>query len=333
MKFNTLQEVDQYAATHGIVLSATERAKIGALQQAERQRLEALDTRDNTNSWAERWNAFYPALLESVIRAGETILTFSQTVIVSLGVPTVLVLLLIVEHQRVVHGIQLFEQDPSLAGFAAAALVLLNLVLEFQVHYIEHKAGYSEAQARRWSLRIWAKNMAYRLGISNQDWGLTWQEQLLSPAARYRSLLRLVTFSILALALVGSMRAVIQAQPGKWYEALFSILSESSLLLMMTWAGGVLFAAAAVLSAQGLSRYVAIRCVEIIAAMDHRQSAQGDPFAAQVEQAGAIAAYAVIQAKLADKEAKRERANPTLQPIQVVTAHEFHQNGNGNGQH
>ena len=35
--------------------------------------------------------------------------------------------------------------------------------------------------------------------------------------------------------------------------------------MTVTWVGGLLFAFAAVFAAQGLSRYVAIRCVEILA--------------------------------------------------------------------
>jgi hypothetical protein len=263
---NTISEVEKQAAESGFVFSPADRAKIAAVQKAERERLEQLNPTQQT--FADRFNDFYPRLLESLVAVGETILTFAQTIIVSFGVPLVLVLLLIVEHQRVVHGIMLFETDSWLAGFAAAALVLLNLVLEFQTHYIEHRAGYEQARDRRWSMRIWWQNMAYRLGR-----GDNWHAVELSPAARYKRLLRLVTFTILSLALVGSMRVVIEQTPGAWYVALWSIVTESDLLLIMTWLGGLLFAAAAVLSAQGLSRYVAIRTAEILVTMKDRQSA------------------------------------------------------------
>jgi len=304
MNITTLEQAEQYAAAQGVLLTPTDRARIAQIQAAERQRLEAAAPAGRT--FADRWNAFYPRLLQMIVSLGETLLTFAQTLIVNLGVPLVLVLLLVVEHQRVVHGIMLFEADAALASFAAAALVMLNLVLEFQTHYVEHRAGYEQARALRWSLRIWLQNMAYRLGI-----GDAWQEQQLSPAQRYRRLLGLVTFSILALALAGSMRTVIEQQPGAWYEAIISIVTESNLGMMMTWAGGLLFAAAAVLSAQGLSRYVAIRCVEILGNM--QQTAASDPHAAAVDQAGATAALALIQEKLERRRAKEaEKARPFL---------------------
>lgn len=324
-QITTLQEAERYAAEHGVALSPTERKRITDVQAAELGRLKALGVAAPQPSFADRWNRFYPKLLEFILSIGETVLTFSQTLIVSLGVPTVLVLLLLVEHQRVVHGIQLFEAEAHLASFAAGALVLLNLVLEFQVHHIEHKAGYQESRATQWSLRIWLSNVAYKLGL-----GENWTPRELSPAQRYRSLLNLVTFSILALALAGSMRVVIDQTEGAWYEALGAIITQSDLSSAMTWLGGLLFAAAAVLSAQGLSRYVAIRCVEIIGAMKTRRIVQDDPYAAALDQAAANVVMAIVTDKLARRAEKAVEANPTHPPTlgETVTVYQ-----NGNGRH
>lgn len=285
----TFKAAEALAAEQGIILTANDRKRISDTQAAERARLQALQGEAAAPDMASRFNAFYPRLLQFVLSVGETLLTFSQTLIVSLGVPLVLVLLLVVEHQRVVHGIALFEADYALASFAAGALVLLNLVLEFQIHHIEHKAGYHEERAPKWSLRIWATNMLYTLGI-----GEAWKTQYQSPAARYKKLLNLVTFSILALALVGSMRSVIQDIEGTWFNGLISIVTESTLLQLMTWLGGLLFALAAVLSAQGLSRYVAIRCVEIIGQMHAQQAAALDPLSDAIDEAGYNAVMGII---------------------------------------
>lgn len=319
-----LHDVEQFAARNGIILTPADRVKVALVQKAERERLQSLEIGAKSRTWADRWNELYPRVLQGILSAGETLLTLSQTIIVALGIPLVLVLLLVVEHQRVVHGIALFERDAALASFAAAALVLLNLVLEFQVHYVEHRAGYEQERARRWSLRIWARNMAYRLGI-----GDNWQEQALSPAERYRRLLGLVTFSILALALAGSMRSVIEQTPGAWYEALLSIVRDSDLITILTWTGGLLFAAAAVLSAQGLSRYVAIRCVEIVSVMHQRQATVIDPYMGDVEKAGAAVALALVSEKLARKQSKEVKSESPLEMIQTP----IYRNGNGHSGH
>lgn len=305
----TLHDAEQHAAAHGIVISGRERAQIAQIQRDELARLQALEsvaakTSGRVGRMVESFNKFYPKFLESLVRIAEIMLTGAQTVIVSFGVPAVLVLLLVVEHQRVLHGIQLFELDYALASFAAAALVLANLTLEFTIHYVETKAGYNEQRGARWSLRIWARNAAYTLGIGGR-----WQEKQLSPAQRYRGLLRLVTMSILILALAGSMRGVIESTTGAWHEALIAVLTRSSLAEMSTWLSGLLFAAAAVLTAQGLSRYVALRTAEIVAGMG--ATAQEQPptekYQEQLESAGAAAVLALVNAKLEAKAAK-ERA-------------------------
>lgn len=307
-ELTTIADVEAYAAQHGIVLTAKERAQIGTVQRAARDEWEALHPEAPTPppSFADRFNVFYPKFLRFIVGLGETMLTLSQTVLTALGVPVVLVLLLIVEHQRVVHGIELFETDSSLAGFAALALVLLNLVLEFLTHYIEHQHGYTPDRENRWSFRIWRQNAGYTIGF-----GEKWTARPLSPAARYKRLLSLVTFSILALALVGSMKSVIEDYTVAWHLAIAEIIEQSDLLTIMTWAGGLLFAAAAVLSAQGLSRYVALRCVEILAAMHDAESVQSaveqaaPGYQVDVDRAGALAALALVNSKI---EAKAQKA-------------------------
>ena len=311
MNITTLQDAEQYAAQHGIAISSRERAQIAEAQRAELARLQVLDTVASAKTtgrlarMVESFNRFYPKFLESLVRIAELFLTLAQTVIVAFGVPVVLVLLLVVEHQRVLHGIALFEVDASLASFAAAALVVANLTLEFTIHYVESKAGYQAERGTRWSLRIWFRNAAYTLGV-----GERWQARQLSPAQRYRQLLRLVTMSILILALAGSMRGVIEQTTGSWHEALIAVLTESSLAEMSTWMSGLLFALAAVLTAQGLSRYVALRTAEIVSTMDASQLEQEPPtarYAAQLEAAGAATVLALVSSKLEARAAK-ERA-------------------------
>lgn len=336
----TLQDAEAYAAAHGIALTPADRAKVAQVQAAERARLEELRSGQQA-TFADRWNEFYPRILQAILTTGETVLTFTQTVLVALGAPVVLVLLMIVEHQRVVHGIMLFEADLTLASFAAAALVIANLVLELTIHYVEHKAGYVENRAAAWSFRIWLQNAAYTAGI-----GSHWTARELSPANRWRKLLRLITFTILALALGGSMRAVIEATDGAWYHAIISIVTESNLSLLMTWAGGLLFAAAAVLGAQGLTRYVAMKATEAAREMDARTRQDADPYKAEMDAAGAALVLAIVNDKLSKRAAKAAPVAPVVHPVNVqfVSAQEHpadplapaaagYSNGNGNGRH
>ena len=320
-ELTNLQDVEQFAAQKGIRFTKADYKNIRKAQDEARQNYET--EREAGNTWADRFMSWYPKLLEAIANAGNILITFSQAVIVNIGVPLVLILLLIVEQQRVFHGIELFEASHELAAFAATSLVILNLVLEVIAHHVEYAKGYEAERGKRWSLRIAYRNFLYRIG-----WGDDWKEQQLSPAQWAHNLLRIVTFTILALALAGSMRMVIEQTTGAWYSALWAILTQSSLLDMMTWLGGLLFAAAAVLSAQGLSRYVAIRTVEIRASMVINNN---DDLQEATDQAAAISAYAILVGKLEKQSTKHEvvvAENPTLVPESV-----YSMNGNGTHHH
>ena len=213
-------------------------------------------------NWLDNFNGRYINFLDFLHGVGDVLMTLTQTVFVSLGVPAILVLLLVVEVQRVTHGIQIFEVDKALAQFAAWALVLANLTLEFQVHHIEQQEGYHEVRKSKFSMRVWWRDFAYFIG-----WGDEWEDRYHSPAMRYKRLLGLVTFTILALALAGSMQEAMEQSSAAWHRAIVDIAVNSQLSQASVWAGGLLFAAAAVLTAQGLSRYVAIRTAEVLATM------------------------------------------------------------------
>lgn len=330
-ELTNLQEVEQLAAKKGIRFTKADYKNIRKAQEEARETFElelAAGLEAVGNTWADRFMSWYPKLLETISNAGNILITFSQSVIVNIGVPLVLILLLIVEQQRVYHGIELFEASHELAAFAATSLVILNLVLEVIAYHVEYTKGYEAERGKRWSLRIAYRNFLYRIG-----WGDDWQEQQLSPAQWAHSLLRIVTFTILALALAGSMRMVIEQTTGAWYSALWAIVTQSNLLDMMTWLGGLLFAAAAVFSAQGLSRYVAIRTVEIRASM---VSNTNDDLQDVTDQAAATAAYAILVDKLQKQSTKEEGVivseNPTLVPLSVnysMNGNGTHQNGNG----
>lgn len=296
-----LQQAMEHAAAHGVKLTAADYAAMAAIQQAEQERARALDAgkRWDIAALVDAFNRYYPAFLRGLVGLSQVLITTSQTVIVSFGVPIVLVLLLIVEHSRVMHGILLFETSAALASFAAWSLVILNTTLEFVIHHIEQQAGYHAALAQRASLRLHWQSLTYWIGIRRD-----WQPIALSPAHRYKKLLKLVTFSILALALAGSMKGVIAEmstlETGAtvfWYKALWLIATQSTLAQMTTWAGGLLFALAAVAGAQNLTAYLANRVAEIIAQME-KVTAKAD------EKPGEAAAAQYIMAKVAERELK-----------------------------
>jgi hypothetical protein len=315
MTFETLKDVERLAAEQGIMFTPADKARIAAAQKAETERLQQVHPQPDSPAinFADKFNKFYPRLLDALLGIGDVVLTFAKTLILAGGIPFALLGLLLVEHHRVQEGIKLFDPNPTFAAIAAAVLVAVNLILEFQVHHVEHMAGYEPEQSQQWSLRIWWRNFQYIIGA-----GKNWTPRNLSPAARYHRLLRIITFTILALALAGSMKGVISSTTGVWHHALLSIVTDSSLLLIGTWVSGLLFATAAVLAAQGLSRYVAIRCVEIVSSMREQTGKaliNSDPYQSEIESVGASAALAILNEKLMKAATKSNGRNTPPPPF------------------
>src|SRR5687768_5069754 len=104
----TLADAEQYAASQGIRLTASDRDAMLKAQEAERKRRKALDSRTEmrgASRAAESFNQNFPRLLEALIGAGDMLLTLTRQLILAFGVPLVLLFLMIVEQQRVMHGI------------------------------------------------------------------------------------------------------------------------------------------------------------------------------------------------------------------------------------
>ena len=190
--------------------------------------------------------------------SGAIMLT-GQTLISAFFVIVILVLVLIVEIQRVAHGILLFEQSENLAYLGAFVLVMMLLTLEFVVHYVEAKNDYHEELQTENSFRVWWESVAYFWG-----WRDDWTPRHKSPAQSIKSYSRLLTSTILALAVAGSMSGAISQVDGNWINGLQQIALQSTLAEIIQWTGGLLFALALVIGTQRLTAYVAQRASETL---------------------------------------------------------------------
>jgi hypothetical protein len=303
-KIETIQQALEYAAAHGVSVTGTDWKRLDEMQQQARQTAAdaALD-QEHKQGWVERFNAAFPSYLRFMTGLFEVTITTGKTFITGFGVLIGLILLVIVEQSRTKYGILLFEVHTSLAEFGSIALVFFNTALEFTIHHVEHKHGYSEDRAVRNSLRLQLHKFSYWLG-----WGKDWTPAPLSPAHRYKQYQRLLTATILILATAGSMRDVILSQQGTWYEAAAHIVTQSSLAQIATWLSGLLFAFAAVRGAQIATAYLAIVAREIEENMDHQQTTAANP--------GEDRAVQYILAKVANKTGQAEQYK-TAPEVQV----------------
>jgi hypothetical protein len=297
----SIAEVEAMAAKVGIAFKHDDYAAAYAVgdqrrEQVEREAEQSERQRSKTGQWVDRFNRFYPKFLQSLHATGDVLITATHTVLIAFGVPVVLLVFMIVEQGRVSHGIRLFDATEALAMLGAWAVVIANLLLELLISWREHQAGWTAPPQYAFSFRLWAIRLRYMFGQS-----VDWKPSPKSPAHRFKGVLRIITITILALALAGSMQAVLQQSAGDWYAALMRIVMHSTLSEIVTWIGGLLFAFAVVLTAQALSHYVAERVIEIVAAMQ----STGDNRIERALEAAGLSAANVMFARL--KEYQRER--------------------------
>lgn len=228
--------------------------------------------------WASAFYTSYPALLEGIIALGDVVQALIQTVIVSFGVLIILAMLLVVEHHGVYDGLLWFmANQQQMAWLGAAALVLANLVIEFQIAYIEHGEGWKSPPRQQFSMRQVADRARYFLGRGGDS---RWKVRLLSPAQRFIALRVSISVAIFVLALAGRMKfAITEASMDGDEVIAFStgidrLINQSSLADLVTWVGGTIFTLTALVAAQGITHYVAVRVIEIREDMKKRLKTQ-----------------------------------------------------------
>lgn len=250
-------------AENGLTLTPTDIKRIEAMQDAEIAAWRSAYTRQAATSRLDRLNAALPAFQSVAHGISGALMVSLQTLIAAFGVLFILACVVIVEIDRVRYGVALFDPHQPLLG--AIVVVLMNVVLEFVVFYVEHRAGYKHQIAYEFSLRGVLKRLAYIVGIDSTP-------RPKSPAHAFKSFGKLLTVGILVIALMGSMQTIISTSKGSWYEALQSIVTQSSLQDFSVWLSGLLFAFLTVIGTQRYTSYVARRASEVIATNPHDDS-------------------------------------------------------------
>jgi hypothetical protein len=203
-------------------------------------------------------------ILDGILAVGDLMTVFTQTVIVGFMPMIMLGVLLIVEHIAVSEGIRLFDVNETSVFLAAFGIVILNFCIEFWSVYVDtreqdRRKKYHSQKRKKASLRISLRGALYWLGI-----GKRWKEQDQPASGDFRSLQRVVTAVMLALALAGRMHVAIEKVSGvDWQTGLQRLVSESSLLDIAAWVGGILLTYATIKGAQRLTYYNAVRVVDI----------------------------------------------------------------------
>jgi len=203
-------------------------------------------------------------ILDAILAVGDLMTVFTQTVIVGFMPMIMLAVLLIVEHIAVSQGIRLFDVNETSVFLAAFAVVILNFCIEFWSVYVDtreqdRRKKYQSQKRKKASLRIGVRGLIYWFGF-----GRKWKEIDQPVSGDFRSLQRVITAVMLALALAGRMHGAIEKVSGvDWQTGLQRLAAESTLLDLAAWIGGVLLTYATIRGAQRLTYYNAVRVVDI----------------------------------------------------------------------
>lgn len=295
-------ELQEWAALNGYKLNKSDYVRLADAR--DRAREEHRKAERQALSWHERLNQYLPSMQNAVLNLSMFVFVAARTVATTLLIPVVLVLVAIVETVRVAHGVELFEAAAWLAYLGAIALVASNIVLEFNIADIEHRAKYSKPVDAHFSLRIMAERFAYIFGIGGE-----WRRALHSPARRYHIMARWLKTAILLLAVAGSMRTMFESLSGNWQAGLSQIWQQSSLLQMVTWIGGLIFAAVVVSLTSTFTAYMADLAIEAESAMPGFDASDESGY---VDRQAALELKAILSSKKAAQQAKNATSAPTV---------------------
>jgi hypothetical protein len=177
----------------------------------------------------------YFHLERGIVALGNVLTLLLMLLLANIALPVGLVGLAIVEMQRVEAGVKLFdEHHATLMAIVSVSFYLVLLVV--QAHMLLTSTGTQEKNI--WSLRLWWRGMAYKLGTGR------WQVQTTNPLDRLEAAIGAVGWVIIILGTAGSMAGKLDTVGGAWYEALYQIFMQSSLTDFLAYVGGFVFTAA-----------------------------------------------------------------------------------------
>lgn len=277
----------------------------------ERRRIDAANARKtrfqrSVDSFIER----YPALQDGVVKLGNWTMAVIKLFAVNGLISVIMFAALIAETSRVVVGLTAIEASPFLAVLISIVAVASVFFLSFARYYIEREANHVEEVKYKWSLRLFAQNWRYRLGLGGEKW----KEIKTTPAQSIIAAQRLITFAVIITALYGSMAHTIARHEGTWMQALVSIVRDSTLQEFSGWVIGLLITFAIALIATTSSQFVASRAKLLEDSTFATGESRIDLIGA--ERAGHVVTTYYEQAKDAQRRAKR-RAMPVQYPYTV----------------
>lgn len=248
------EELQNLAAKSGIQVTPKQ---LEAVHQRYAETLKSItENEDSSRKWHERLNAAIPSMQSALTNLAAFLYVFIARFSSTVLVPITLIGIMFGEVWRVQHGLMIFEASPLIAWVLAIVFVLANTVIEFTIFDIEHRAGYQAPPQKLFSFRIVVNGLYYLLGI-----GEHWQAVTRSPAHHLHKMGVGLKWTILLLALFGSMGQMLSGLEGNIVENLDQLEAETSLYDLAAWILVFLTAVSLVGLTRALTAYLAQEAV------------------------------------------------------------------------
>lgn len=317
----TLDDVRAYASKHNINITKSDyQASANNADQMLKDKQAMLSNIELSK--IDRALASMPKVMSAIDSVALIGFKLLQGIFSTLGIFLVLIAVVVVEIGRVKHGVAMFEGSGSAAFQASFVLVMLNLLLEFLIHYVESRVSWQAEKRYMFSLRLLWQRVAYVLGISND-----WTSIEKSPASGLRTFQFILSFGILWLALMGSVGDMLNADL-VWHVALIDVFFYSTADAFQIWANGLVVSVLLVFGSQRLTAYIAHKAGESVSTVTdfdpetYHQQAYADELMVRIK-AKALAKQ--TPSPSLNGNGKGHDENPLALPMA------YHKNGNGNG--
>lgn len=265
--------------------------------------------------------------LDFIAGAGQVLTLATVELVQAFGAVALAVLFIVLEADRVYHGVLKIGQHEQQALLIAVTLTAMNAVLPiYALRNVNHQ---DKITRQRWTVR------GYLVAFWNR---LTARPQRYEVDVHHNPALAIaetaITWSTLFLAFYAVLGTMLAQHSGAtWYAAFWRLLTQSNINQALELAAGLLLSVGGVFGVQSISHELATRLlIERPQSRESRIEQQRQAYQERVEKARQDVQARYMAAKLADQQRKAQPVNfpePPMTEADTKPAPTMHMNGAG----
>lgn len=308
------------------------KADLESIEREVEQLAGSVPTADDLVAEGMTESTWLNAALDIIEGAGRVLTLAIVELVAAFGAPVLAFLLVLLESDRVYHGVLSLGQHADQALLVAVVLTAMNAVLP--IYHLRNVTGSDLLTRSRWTVRGYLESFWRRLTARPQAYDV---DVYSNPALAIAE--STITWATLFLAFYAVMGPMLeQYESTVWYLALWALGTESSITEILGLLAGLLLSVGGVFGVQSISHELACRRLtdkpkRLVDTLSERRA----DHARRVDQVREDVRQRYMAAKLADQERKEtapfgstaptRAAHVATVPMPVSNGH----TANGNG--